>query len=128
MDYVDANILIYALDDAGEKGRASRSLLSQGRFATSMLSLDEVAYKFSRISGADAAKAVDLLSTAASLELMPFLPPDISRFRALLSKGFLPRDSIHLLTAEKSGCKAIYSEDRDFDRQKAIPRKVPWKK
>ncbi len=128
MDYVDANILIYALDDAGEKGKASRALLSQVRLATSMLSLDEVAYKFSRISGADAAKAVDLLSTVANLELIPFLPPDLSRFRALLSKGFFPRDSIHLLTAEKSGCRSIYSEDRDFDRQRAIRRKVPWKK
>ncbi len=127
MDYVDANILIYALDDKSEKGKSSRELLSQGRLATSVLSLDEVAYKFSKISGEDAAKAVDMLTAIANIEFVPFLPSDIGQFRALLSSGFYPRDSIHLLCAEKSGCKAIYSEDRDFDRQTAIKRKVPWK-
>jgi predicted nucleic acid-binding protein len=133
MDYVDANILIYAFDDDGKKGKASKELLSDPltRFATSMLTLDEVAYKFfklSKRSANDASRVVSALSELPNLEFVPFLEEDISRFRQLLSAGFPPRDAIHLLCAEKTGCKALYSEDRDFDRQKAIPRRVPWKK
>lgn len=126
MNYVDANILIYALDDEGAKGKASRSLILNQRLATSVLSLDEVAYKLGRKSQSRAVTAVEGLCKSESLELVPFLPQDSTAFIGLLKAGFLPRDAIHALCAKKVRASVIYSEDADFDKLDIV-RKVPWK-
>ncbi|MBI3587803.1 type II toxin-antitoxin system VapC family toxin [Candidatus Micrarchaeota archaeon] len=124
MNYVDANVIIYALTDRETKGRKSRELLANQRLCTSILSLDEVAYKLSKRSKKDAIAAVDILSHSPTLLLVPFLPQDVDQFKSLL-EGFDPRDAIHALTATKMRASIIYSEDPDFD-QLAIARKTPW--
>lgn len=125
MNYVDANVIIYAFIDESEKGTKSRELLKTQRLATSVLSLDEVAYEISKKSKQQAVAAVDTLAKSPGILLVPFLPEDVDSFKFMLEKGLKPRDAIHALTAVKMNVSIMYSEDRDFDVLK-IPRKTPW--
>ncbi len=125
MNYVDANILIYALLDGGTKGAKSRELLAAQKLATSTLSLDEVAFEVGRASKEEAIKAVDFLANSPSIVLFPFAPQDVDSFKEMLGKGMKPRDAIHALTAAKAHASIIYSEDKDFDKL-PITRKTPW--
>ncbi len=126
MNYVDANILIYSIRDSTVKGVKSRELLENQRVVTSILSLDEVAYKLLKDSRENAINAVSGFSTSQNLILIPFLPEDIDSFKELLEKGLDPRDAIHALTAKKMKCPVIYSEDADFDKISDFVRKTPW--
>ncbi|MDP2717351.1 MAG: type II toxin-antitoxin system VapC family toxin [Candidatus Micrarchaeota archaeon] len=124
MKYVDSNILIYAFADVSARGEACRSILNE-HLATSTLTIDEVVYKIRKKSLDLALAAVAAIENAPRLELVPFVEADLPQFREFLKKGMQPRDSIHALTAMKSGCTVIYSEDKDFDALE-IPRKTPW--
>lgn len=126
MNYVDANILIYAAVDATQKGIACRELLGEEKLATSTLSLDEVAYKLKKHSLETAVKTIELLSKAPNITLVPFLAEDVNEFRELLIGGLAPRGSIHALTAKKVKCPIFYSEDPDFDNIREFVRKTPW--
>ncbi len=125
MIYADANIFIYALLDTTEKGESCRQFLKDKIVLTSILSLDEVTFKLRKKSLELALAAVHLLTDSPSVRLVPFLLEDTGLFQELLRDGFQPRDAIHALTAMKSGCSVIYSEDADFDAL-SIPRKTPW--
>lgn len=125
MNYADANIFVYALLDTTERGQKSREFLKGKTVLTSILSLDEVTFKVKKKSLEHALAAVHLLAHSPNVKLVPFLLEDADRFQEFLKAGFQPRDAIHALSAVKSGCTAIYSEDRDFDKLE-IPRKTPW--
>jgi len=125
MNYVDANILIYALVDDSFKGKACRKLLNSENLATSILSLDEVAYKVGKQSKDKAVDAVLLYSNTSNLILIPFERMDVGDFIEFQKKGLKPRDAIHALSARKAGCRVFYSEDTDFDKV-GIQRKTPW--
>ncbi|HIH19738.1 TPA: PIN domain-containing protein [Candidatus Micrarchaeota archaeon] len=126
MDYVDANIIIYAFLDEGAKSEACKRLLTDADLVTSSLSLDEVAYKlFKKVSPAFASTALKILLSSPRLAIVPFQHEHFSVFTELVESGIYPRDAVHAATALKSNCKFIYSEDGDFDRL-SIPRKTPW--
>lgn len=125
MNYADANIFIYAFLDDSEKGEACRGFLKKEKVHTSVLSLDEVSFKLKKKSLEHALSGAFLLSHSPNVRLVPFLAEDADSFREYLHAGFKPRDAIHALSAIKSGSKAMYSEDRDFDAL-SIPRRVPW--
>ncbi len=127
MDYVDANILTYVFTEEGWKTEACRRLLTESDLLTSSLTLDEVGYKlFKRVSPKAAAKTLDLLISSPRLVFKPFDYDHFASFTKLVGGGISPRDAIHAATALKSGCKTIYSEDRDFDKIKGLKRKTPW--
>lgn len=125
MKYIDANILIYAFTDTEDKGKKSREILEKESLVSSTLSLDEVVHKLNRKSLETALAAIEVLEHIPNLEFVAFLPEDFELFKTYLKRGLGPRDAIHALTAEKTECQLIYSEDRDFDRIE-IPRKTPW--
>lgn len=125
MNYVDANILIYAFADITRKGEKSRELIQNQRLATSVLSLDEVAYEIRKKSLEQALKTVETICTIPNLLLIAFLPEDADSFQEFLSMGLAPRDAIHALTAKKVRASIIYSEDADFDTL-PVRRKTPW--
>ncbi len=125
MNYVDSNIIIFAFLDTSEKGEASRTILEKQEFVTNTLTLDEVVFEIRRKSLEQALAALIAIENSPNILLVPFESEDLPLFTKYLKKGLAPRDAIHALTAEKTGCKFIYSEDKDFDRIE-IPRKTPW--
>lgn len=125
MNYVDANIIIYALVDESEKGAKSRELIKSQRLCTNTLSLDEVAFKISKKSREQALEAIEFITESPNIKLLAFDPQDVDSFKEMLSKGMKPRDAIHALTALKAHASIIYSEDKDFDIL-PVTRKTPW--
>lgn len=126
MNYVDANILIYALTDSSLKGEYSRKLLLNQELVTSTLSLDEVAYYLLKEKMKNRIEILEKLSKAPNLLWAAFTYECLPSFFSFLDKGLGPRDAIHASTAIKCSSAAIYSEDRDFDKV-GLPRKIPWK-
>mgnify|MGYP001561265499 CR=1 FL=1 len=126
MNYVDANILIYSIKDFTNKGIKSRELLEKEHLITSTLSLDEVTYKLLKESREQAINAISGFSNSPNLKLVPFLPEDFDSFKEFIQRGLGPRDAIHALTAKKSRCPIVYSEDSDFDAISEFVRKTPW--
>lgn len=125
MNYVDSNILIYALVDSTKKGEACRRLLDNEKLVTCVLSVDEVAYHLRKKSIDQALKAVDWLRNTPNLTLAAFLPEDLDAFLEGMRKGLYPRDAIHAACAKKVHAPIIYSEDSDFDKL-PVTRKTPW--
>jgi len=125
MNYLDANVIIYALSDTTVKGESSRKLIQSQRFCTSILSLDEVCHILRKKSPQTALNAVSVFINSPNLILVPFDSSDIGEFIEFQKKGLEPRDAIHALSARKAGCSAFYSEDTDFDKV-GLHRKTPW--
>lgn len=126
MNYVDTNILIYSIKGYTNKGIKSRELLENEHLITSILSLDEVAYKLLKVSREQAIAAISGFSNSPNLKLVPFLPEDLDSFKEFIQNGLGPRDAIHALTAKKMKCPIFYSEDPDFDNIREFVRKTPW--
>jgi len=125
MNYLDANVIIYALSDTTVKGESSRKLIQSQRFCTSILSLDEVCHILRKKSPQTALNAVSVFINSPNLILVTFDSSDIGEFIEFQKKGLEPRDAIHALSARKAGCSAFYSEDADFDKV-GLHRKTPW--
>ncbi|MEK6924341.1 MAG: PIN domain-containing protein [Candidatus Micrarchaeota archaeon] len=126
MDYVDANVIIYAFSGEGVKSEAAELLLG-GELVTSSLSLDEVGWKFFKVSPKTSGEVLRLLVRSPLLSFKPFSDDLFDDYIALVEGGLPPRDAIHAATALKNGCKVIWSEDKHFDKVKGLKRKVPWK-
>ena len=125
MNYLDANIIIYALSDTTLKGESCRKLVQTQRFATSIMSLDEVCHILRKKSPQTALNAVTVFLKSPNLILVPFDASDIGGFIEYQKKGLKPRDAIHALSAKKAGCRMFYSEDVDFDKI-GMQRRTPW--
>ncbi len=116
--YLDANILIYAMEKDDEPGILARRWLMQaerGRMAamTSELSLAEVLSHPIRhgnhclISGYER-----LLESRPSLVVLPVDRPVLMKAAAIKARlGSLLPDAIHVATADVSGCEAFLTED-----------------
>lgn len=130
MNYLDSNLIIYAILDDTETGEWSRKILERVQNAqmpgcTSFLTFDEVYYKVNKVRGIDVA----VINTTAFLS-MPNLRfiniNDIIIWKALeLIKEYhiLPRNAIHASTAFIEGAEIIISQDADFDKIKGLKRK-----
>lgn len=129
MIYFDANIFVFAIMDAGLKGKKARELIGNvtaGRMeaCTSYLTWDEVLWKIhKKMSRAD---ALDAGKAFLRMPGMRFLDVDgkvIARANLLLETyGLHPRDAIHASSAIGAGAEML-SEDRDFDKVKGLKRK-----
>jgi len=125
MNYLDANIIIYALSDTTFKGESCRKLIQSQRFSTSILSLDEVCHILRKKTPQIALNAVSVFLKSPNLILIPFDASDVGDFLEYQKNGLEPRDAIHALSARKAGCRTFYSEDADFDKV-GLHRKTPW--
>ena len=129
MNYLDANIFIYAATNDDEKGDISRDILykvanNKLDACTSFLTWDEVVHIIRRL------KNIEI----ASMEGRKFLHfPRLMLIRVdekimalaqnLISKyNIKPRDAIHSATAILHGDKKIISDDSDFDKINEIKR------
>ncbi len=133
MNYLDSNLIIYAILDETEIGDWAREVLEKVQdgempACTSFLTFDEVFYKVNKIKGIDV--AVINLEAFLTMPNMRFFDVDDGViWKALdLIKEYkiLPRDAIHTATAFIAGAETIYSEDGDFDEIRGLKRK--WRK
>ncbi len=130
MNYLDSNLIIYAILDDTEIGNWSRGVLEHvqnGEMSgcTSFLTFDEVYYKVNKIKGTDI--AIKNLEAFLSMPNMRFIDvDDIVIWKSLeiiKEYKFLPRDAIHAATAFIAGAETIISQDADFDNIKGLKRK-----
>lgn len=130
MNYLDSNLIIYAILDDTETGEWSRKILERVQNAqmpgcTSILTFDEVYYKVNKVRGIDV--AVKNTTAFLSMPNLRFINiNDIIIWKALeLIKEYhiLPRDAIHASTALIEGAEIIISQDVDFDKIKGLKRK-----
>lgn len=133
MNYLDSNLIIYAILDETDLGEWARGVLERVQneempACTSFLTFDEVFYKVNKIKGIDV--AVQNLEAFLTMPNMRFFDVnDGVIWKALeLIKEYkiLPRDAIHAATALIAGAETIYSEDGDFDNIRGLKRK--WRK
>ncbi len=130
MNYLDSNLIIYAMLDETEIGDWARDILEKVQneempACTSFLTFDEVFYKVNKAKGTDI--AIKNLDAFLAMRNMRFIDVnDAAIWKALeLIKEYklLPRDAIHAATALIAGAETIYSQDADFDDLKGLKRK-----
>jgi predicted nucleic acid-binding protein len=118
LDFLDTNILVYALDVAdARKQRIAQPLLSKaivGEFATSTQVLAELANTlFQKYQSMFSAQAV--LAILDSLKPIPLIKPDaeiVSRaVEARAQYGIHFHDGMIVAAAERAGAERIFSED-----------------
>ncbi|MBW6517492.1 MAG: type II toxin-antitoxin system VapC family toxin [ANME-2 cluster archaeon] len=132
MNYLDSNLIIYAILDDTDIGDWSRQVLERIQneempACTSYLTFDEVFYKINKVKGIDI--AIQNLEAFLTLPNMRFIDVDDSviwkSLELIREYRILPRDAIHASTALIAGAEMIYSQDTDFDDIKGLKRK--WK-
>ncbi len=123
MKYVDSNVLILAVVDAGSKGNCARTLLDHALknrepIGTSVLTLDEVAWKIKQYRGLRQAASICRKYLNTSGIHFASVTPDIMKkaldFMETLNTD--PRDSIHAATAIAMEAEAIVTDDADFEK------------
>ncbi len=129
MDYIDANVFIYAALYEGPKAQAAaelvRGLAVASRHAcTSVLALDEVVYATGKAHGRQKAIVESRkLLLLPGLQILDATADDWSRALDLMADSRLkPRDALHAATALAHGCKRVVSDDSDFDGVKGLRR------
>jgi len=134
MNYIDANIFVYAIINNDNKGEVCRNILREVAFNklkafTSYLTWDEVIYVVKKEKNKDI--AIMEGSKLLSFPNLNFIRVDkqiIFLAQKLIKNYNLnPRDSIHAATALIIGAKEIISDDQDFDVIKEIKRITPVK-
>ncbi len=130
MNYLDSNLIIYAMLDEAEIGDWARNLLESIQneeipACTSFLTFDEVFYKVNKVKGFDVAiKNLGAFLTMPNIRFIDVNDAVIWRALELIRDyRFLPRDVIHAATAFIAGAETIYSQDADFDNIKGLKRK-----
>lgn len=119
--YLDANILIYAMETADSRGMRARRCLQQIELGevegvTSELTLAEV------LRGGNAARSealsegyLELLSSASPIGIVPVdRNVLISAARLQFDRRIELPDAIHLATAIITGCALILTEDKEM--------------
>jgi predicted nucleic acid-binding protein len=119
--YIDANILIYAMEDDGDRGLLARRWMLQAdrreiRAITSELTIGEV---LPNPIAERKTKLIDgyhrILRSRPELAVVPVTRAillEASALRASL-RSKLP-DAIHVATARQSGCRRFLTEDTDL--------------
>ncbi|WP_370573646.1 type II toxin-antitoxin system VapC family toxin [Methanomethylovorans sp.] len=130
MNYLDSNLIIYAILDDTDLGEWARGVLeqvqnSQIKTCTSYLTFDEVYCKVNKEKGTDTAmKNITAFLCLTNLRFMEVNDLVIWKSLELIKEyGFLPGDAIHAASAIISGATAIISQENDFDRLKELKRK-----
>lgn len=127
--YLDANLLIFAYFDKGQKGEKAAEILKniitgENAAVTSTLSLDETMWVLHRNNAKkeirefieDVYRMPNLEITSGS-KLVPL------RAVEYIEKYELrPRDAYHAAIMEEENIDTIASDDADFDRVKGITR------
>jgi predicted nucleic acid-binding protein len=116
--YLDSCLVIYALEDPKGRGRTVRQMLAERadeEFAISPLVILECLVGV--IQAGDARRRTlheQYLSTFAMLPISPEVGAKAAELRA----GFALKtpDALHLATALKSGCSALWTNDRRLAR------------
>lgn len=116
--YLDANILIFALEAGPQFGPASAALLAEieaGRYAaaTSELTIAEVLTLPLKLGRHDLVEQfLDVLGDGSPIALLPVSRAVLLRAAELrASLGGRLADMIHAATAELSGCAVLVTED-----------------
>ncbi|MBN2487581.1 MAG: type II toxin-antitoxin system VapC family toxin [Methanosarcinaceae archaeon] len=130
MNYLDSNLIIYAILDDTNIGDWCRDILELVQNAempacTSFLTFDEVFYKVNKVKGRDTAiKNLDALLSMANMTFIDVNEIVIWKALDLIKEyNFLPRDAIHAATAFVAGAGTIISQDADFDSIAGLKRK-----
>lgn len=129
MNYLDSNLVIYAILDETETGEWSRDVLervqNEKMFAcTSFLTFDEVYYKVNKVKGTGiAVKNLEAFLTIPNLRFINVDDSVVWKALELIRKyKILPRDAIHAASAFITGAEIIYSQDSDFDNITGLKR------
>jgi len=128
MNYLDSNIFLYPLLGQNEKANACIRVLTkmvEGEPAcTSVLTWDEFVFVLRKRLGGDIAR-----DKGERFLRFPFLQrAKVDDLILMQAQKFIekydlrPRDAIHAATAVSNRCRAIVSDDPDFDRVKEIAR------
>ncbi len=130
MNYLDSNLIIYAILDDTDTGDWARDLLERVQneempACTSFLTFDETFYKVNKVRGTEvASKNIEAFLSMPNMRFFDVNDAVIWRALEIIKDyRFLPRDAIHAATAFIAGADVIYSQDRDFDRVKGLKRK-----
>ncbi len=133
MNYLDSNLIIYAILDETEIGDWTRGVLERVQdgvlhACTSFLTFDEVFYKVNKVKGTDIAiKNLEAFLTIPNMRFIDVNGTVIWRALELIREyNILPRDAIHAATAFVAGAETIFSQDKDFDGIKGLKRE--WMK
>jgi predicted nucleic acid-binding protein len=116
--YLDSCILIYAVEDEGERGRAARQALAdQGddEMVVSPLVVMECLtgpLKRGHLALADYYRAT--LATTGRVPLNEEAFVRAAELRALHGLG--AADALHLAAAQKAGCTSLWTNDRRLER------------
>ena len=133
MNYLDSNLVIYAILDGtgvGDWARGVMECVQNGVLpaCTSFLTFDEVFYKVKKVKGTGI--AVKNLEAFLAIPNMRFIDVNgtvIWRALELIRKyNIIPRDAIHAATAFVVGAETIFSQDNNFDGIKGLKRE--WMK
>jgi hypothetical protein len=129
LNYLDSNLVIYAILDETETGEWSRDVLERVQneemsACTSFLTFDEVFYKVNKVKGTDiAVKNLEAFLTMSNLRFINVDDSVVWKALELIRKyKILPRDAIHASSALIAGAKKIYSQDSDFDNITGLKR------
>ena len=118
MIYLDTCILIYAVEDAGERGRQVRNLLDQHDaegFAISSLVTLECLVSAYRSDDADLGERYEAAVERVTVVPMPdAVYRNAARIRA--DHGLRVPDALHLAAARLGGCRTLWTNDRRFAR------------
>ena len=133
MNYLDSNLVIYAILDGtgvGDWARGVMECVQNGVLpaCTSFLTFDEVFYEVNKVKGTDI--VIKNLEAFLAIPNMRFIDVNgtvIWRALELIRKyNIIPRDAIHAATAFVVGAETIFSQDNNFDGIKGLKRE--WMK
>lgn len=129
MNYLDSNLIIYAILDETEIGDWARGVLERVQegvlpACTSFLTFDEVFYKVNNIKGTDITiKNLEAFLTIPNMRFIDVNGTVIWKALELIRECDIhPRDAIHAATAFVAGAETIFSQDNKFDVIKYLKR------
>ncbi|PIN75282.1 hypothetical protein COV18_03770 [Candidatus Woesearchaeota archaeon CG10_big_fil_rev_8_21_14_0_10_37_12] len=131
MEYIDANVFIFACLNDGSKGDVARTYLREivevnKRAATSALTIDEVFHVIWKKTSdrSLAVRECERILKISNLEILPMDKHIIQVSITLLKENAKldPRDAIHYATIIKHEIKEIISDDKDFEGISGIKR------
>lgn len=118
MIYLDSCIVIYAVEDDGERGRAARQALADhadDQLVVSPLVVMECLT--GPMKRGDLALVDYYRATLDATGRTPFDEEVFVRAAELRARHTLPTpDALHLAAAQKAGCSALWTNDRRLER------------
>ncbi len=118
MIYLDSCILIYAVEDEGERGRAARrALADHGDDEMVVSPLVVMECLTGPLKRGHLALVDYYRETLAAIGRVPLDEEEFVRAAELRARhGLGAADALHLAAAQKAGCTALWSNDRRLER------------